>query len=236
MQFTEIEIQDYIWKKREDWKDFFYPVGVELPTDELSEEEIISLGPEDLLYRIVIRRIIDIYESTTALRLFGVEVGLKKRNDSTIRVDFMGSIEGDVGIGIIELKKSNQTSREAFTELLAYSSHVNSKFPSHCVDDLILVLISPLKVRTVREAYLQSLLFDEKRIVALELVFEDEDDIGSLKFKLFLPSRSDIAYLTRAAFLKRNFDVEVTVWTEEYIWNAYDSNNNPKENVIANMN
>ncbi|MEI5890021.1 hypothetical protein DXB51_00095 [Bacillus cereus] len=47
-------------------------------------------------------------------------------------------------------------------------------------------------VRIVKEDFLHALLVDGKRIVAFIPTFEDDNDIESLKLKLWMPDENDI--------------------------------------------
>jgi len=237
LKFSEKEIQTYIWDNKAKWSELLLPLETVHEFKYETEEAIINIKPEEILYNIGTRKLKEYHEKIKYLELIGIEVGLEKKGDSTIRADFLGAKDGAPGLAIIELKKSSQTEREAFTELLAYSSHLNSLFPTSCIDDNILILIAPFKVRTVREAYLQTLIFDRKKIIALTPELIDENDISSLKLKPFIPNFDDFARVTNVAFAKRNFDVEVTVWydTPEF-WNVPQVNKNPTEEVNKNMN
>ncbi len=235
--FSEKEIQNFLWEHRDNWSDFISPLET---TDEFTfetENDIVNISPEKLLYNIGIRKVVEYYSDVKYLTLIGVEVPLEKKDDSTIRADFLGVQEGAPGIGIIELKRSTQTEREALTELLAYSKHLNTLFPTHCIEDTILVLISPLKVRTTREAYLQSLLFDRKKIFTLIPSFTDSNSLESLVLKPYIPTLKDFATLSEVAFSKRNFDVEVIVWYGvDSFWNLPEVNGAPSHEVKRNMN
>ncbi|MFH6981887.1 hypothetical protein [Marinoscillum luteum] len=216
---TEKEIQNYIWKNRANWRDLICEADFSEKPSHSDESSILTLDAQNLIYSNVISRLEQLYEEVIDLELFGIEVSLSKKQDSTIRADFLGMRPGAPGISIIELKKSKQTEREAFTELLAYSNHINSLFPTHTKDDTLLVLIAPFKVRTVREAFLQTLLFEKKRVFVLIPEFEN-DKVDSLRLKPYIPSFDEVVNLSEAAFAKRNFDVRVIVWydTPEF-WN-----------------
>ena len=69
----------------------------------------------------------NILSELEVLELTAKELRLKKHGESITRIDLFGMSE-DGGITIIELKKSKQTERQAFTELLAYANHFCSIF------------------------------------------------------------------------------------------------------------
>lgn len=56
------------------------------------------------------------------------ELRLDRGAPHPTRVDLLGNSES-TGLTIIELMKSDQTERQAFTELLAYSNYFGSIFP-----------------------------------------------------------------------------------------------------------
>jgi hypothetical protein len=107
--------------------------------------------------------------------LGGKEVRLEKAADTTTRIDLLGcSIEG-VGLTIIELKKSKQTERQAFTELLAYANHFSTLFPGLGEDSIVSVLVAPMENRIVRDAYFQELVVNKKNVIALIPQMSDDD-------------------------------------------------------------
>ena len=81
-----------------------------------------------LLRRKVERAINEILDQLEELVLTAKELRLEKNGPHPTRVDLFGCSES-TGITIIELKKSQQTERQAFTELLAYANHFCSIFP-----------------------------------------------------------------------------------------------------------
>lgn len=79
----------------------------------------------------------------------GCEMSLTENGQPTMRTDFLAYRYGNDGIIVIELKKSNQTARQAYTELLAYGSYLRTKFTPMSGGDIIYVLISPVGERIV---------------------------------------------------------------------------------------
>lgn len=218
---SEREIQDFIWDNKDNWNKLI--VKTEFPAIESFEDEtsVEYISVEQLIYNNVINRLRTLNDEILDLELFGVEVSLTKEGESTMRVDLLGMQPGAPGIAIIELKKSKQTEREAFTELLGYSNHINTLFPTHTKDDTILILITPLEVRTVKEAFLQTLIFEKKRVFIFKPVFTDPLSVSTLKLEPYIPELSDVVRLTEMAFAKNNFDVRVIVWydTPDF-WNT----------------
>ncbi|QEM03734.1 hypothetical protein DIU31_009490 [Mucilaginibacter rubeus] len=230
INFSEKEIQEHIWK----YKDDFYEIIGEFELPPLyqfnhNEQSIEELTSDKILFNIIIERIRNIFEDLQSLRLFGNEVSLGNIGETKIRADFLGKAEGIPGIYIVELKKDGQTERQAFTELLAYANQINAKFPSHSRDDNVFILICPMYGKTIEDAFLQSLVFDKRKICILHPIFEDENEITSLKLKPHIPSLEDIIHFSSNAFKKRNFDVLV------YSWNNEETHWNPKpegQNIV----
>jgi len=105
-------------------------------------------------------------ENLEALQLDGKEVRLVRDGDSTTRIDLLGSIADSGDLVIIELKKSGQTERQAFTELLGYANHFCTLFPPLSESSLQSVLIAPMTGRGVRDALAQELIINDKNVLA----------------------------------------------------------------------
>lgn len=232
---TEHEIQNHIWENRKNWNNLIEKI--ELPKKYSFDEDefsIYSLSPEKLIFNELIDRLEELYKNLFGLRLFGCEVPLKKEGDNTIRADLLGKIDGVSGITIIELKKSKQTERQAYTELLAYAGHLHSIFPTISKDDITYVLVSPMKERIVREATIHSFIFDEKPVFAYIPTWTD-DDVSTLKLTPWIPSEQDIVHVTESIFSQKNFDIIEVAWGSIEDWNA-ESGENPTEYMIERMN
>lgn len=131
-------------------------------------------------------------KSLNNFEFIGREVRLKKENASTTRIDLVG-MTVDQGPVIVELKKSTQTEREAFTELLAYSNYFCSLFPGASEStSVISILIAPMETRIVQDAYFQELILNNKNIIAL--IPEGNEDESEFKFKIYYPN--DNFYVT----------------------------------------
>ena len=100
------------------------------------------------------RRINEIIDGLESMILIARELRLEKSGDTTTRIDLLGNSEC-IGLSIIELKKSKQTERQAFTELLAYANHFCSTFPGLTEQAINTILIAPMETRTVRDAFVQ---------------------------------------------------------------------------------
>lgn len=218
MNFSEKEIQLHIWNNRENFMDL---VDQLTGLDEIETSyELYNLLPQNLLWNRVSSQIKNIFNQLHSLNIFAVEVPLGKDNDSTIRADFLGYFPGSPGVAIIELKKSEQTERQSFTELLAYSNHLSLIFPGLSRDDVLYILISPMKTRIAREAVVQSLAFDNRKIIAFMPRLEDENDLATLRLTPWVPSESDLSLFSNFAFNRKNLNVYKIVW--KYSENDWD--------------
>jgi len=218
--FSEKEIQQQIWQQRGNWIDIID--SAEIPEPYSFLEDISDLSPERLIQNNLYKQLSLIDEALRATELIGCEVPLIKQGDSTIRADFLG-VSGNPGFVILELKKSNQTERESFTELLAYSNHITTAFPAMCKEDIYYILIAPMDGRIVREALIQSLVFDRKLIYALIPYFTNPNSIESLRLKPWIPDIEMLSTLTRAVFERKNFSVVKIVWEHSSEWAIEDA-------------
>lgn len=156
---TEKQIQNYIWAKRESFADLlvapqFQKVNIDNPT---------YASPSDVLYNMIISRYEKLWETMSEIDFFGCEVSLKEEGQPTMRTDFLAIRCGNDGIIVIELKKSDQTARQAYTELLAYGSYLRTKFTPMSGGDIIYVLISPVGERIVEQATINTLIYDNNK-------------------------------------------------------------------------
>lgn len=138
-----------------------------------------------LLQQSAEKKINEILEQLEYLVLTAKELRLDRGALHPTRVDLFGNSES-TGITIIELKKSEQTERQAFTELLAYSNHFCSIFPGLTESAITSVLVAPMETRTVKDAYVQELVSNRKNIVAL-VPHEHED---RFTLEVFYPDES----------------------------------------------
>lgn len=134
-----------------------------------------------LLQHRVEKKINEILLDIENMTLTARELQLKKEGESTTRVDLFGESEG-AGIIIIELKKSKQTERQAFTELLAYANHFCSIFPGLNESTITSVLIAPMETRTVRDAYAQEVMSNNKNMLALVPEIDGENIMLSVHY------------------------------------------------------
>lgn len=231
MQFKETEIQEYIWNHRD--KLFFMiqtPVFEKDPNKKPWEYE-----PFELLYYQILKEYEEYYKSLARLEFFGCEVRLPKDGENTIRSDFFGSFEGENGFVICELKVNKQPERQSFTELFAYANHVRSKFAPMGRRDIFYLLISPMEERIVREATISNLVYDKNRIVAL--IPKVENDLDSLRFELWVPSKNEFRLFTKATFTPENIDVFRISWSgAEGVWSPTKKGKEPNAEMIHRLN
>lgn len=131
---------------------------------EWSEDGFPSI--QFLLQRRAEQKINEILDNIKELVLTAKELKLERNAPYPTRVDLFGN-SNSTGITIIELKKSKQTERQAFTELLAYSNHFCSIFAGLKESAITSILVAPMETRTVKDAYVQELVSNSKNLLAL---------------------------------------------------------------------
>lgn len=229
---TEKEIQNYIWEHKEEFEKFLQPI-------EFPEKPVKSpweYSPTEILYYHIIDKYKAIWEAVQSIDFFGCEVFLKKEGDSTIRTDFLGAFEGQNGIVIVELKKSEQTERQSYTELLAYGNHIRNLFSPMCKTDIVYLLIAPMQERIVREATIHTLLYDKNNVCALIPSWEN-DDISTLNLRLWIPSIEEVCQISEGCFTEANFDVFKIVWEGlPGIWSPEQEGEEPDEDMKKKLN
>jgi len=142
-----------------------------------------------LLQRRTEQKINEILDNLKGLVLTAKELKLERNVPHPTRVDLFG-ISASTGITIIELKKSEQTERQAFTELLAYSNHFCSIFPGLKESAITSILVAPMETRTAKDAYVQELVSNAKNLLAL-IPHQNGNDFT---LKVFYPAPSYYAY------------------------------------------
>ncbi len=208
---TEKVIQDYIWENRNNLYDL---IDVANFRNEIPVDKPWEIKPYELIYNNILSECIKYFEAIkNSLSLFTNEVGLKKENQSTIRADLLGILDGQNGICIIEVKKSAQTERQAFTELLAYGSHIRHLFSPLSTIDIKYILISPMQERIVKESVINNIIYERKFTFAL-IPEHDGSDIKSLRLKPWIPELKKIEALSNSSFCQENFDVAKIVWSD----------------------
>ena len=213
IDILEKEIQRHIWRRRRNWRRMIdFPKSIK---KHKFADDLHDLTPARLAENLMIQRMNHVMNHVRQLELMGCEVPLPRMNDSTIRADFLGSALGREGIAVIELKRDNKTERESFTELLAYANHFASTFPGMTRDDVIQVLIAPMKSRIVRDAVVNTLLFDRKPVVALQPYLADGSTLGSLRMTPWVPDRKRLRLAVESAFSPESLTVEKIVWEED---------------------
>ncbi|RSO00927.1 hypothetical protein [Acinetobacter pittii] len=188
MKIHENALRDILYN---DYKNTFHKRVVGLKANnEIKIDDLYNFP--DLLKKQTEEKINTLVESLNNFEFIGREIRLKKENASTTRIDLVG-MTIDQGPVIVELKKSTQTEREAFTELLAYSNYFCSLFPGASEStSVISILIAPMETRIVQDAYFQELILNNKNIIAL--IPEGNEDESEFKFKIYYPN--DNFYVT----------------------------------------
>lgn len=182
IKFNENEFRDHLF---DNYKDSIYNLIV-------GRKEPIVWGKNEfppihiLLQQNIERKINEIVDSVSELVLLAKELRLHRESDSVSRVDIFGNSYTS-GPTIIELKKSKQTERQAFTELLAYSNHFCTIFPGLAENSITSILIAPMKCRIVRDSLAQQLIINRKNFIAL---IPDENN-GKIELRIYYP---DVSY------------------------------------------
>lgn len=231
MNFRETEIQKYIWEHKEDLFSM-----IEIPKFDSEPNKMPwEYEPWELLYYQIIKEYEESYRSLERLDMFGCEVRLEKEDDSTIRTDFLGCLEGENGFVICELKVNKQPERQAYTELFAYANHIRTKFAPMGRRDIFYLLISPMEERIVRDATINNLLYDKNRVLALIPIIENK--IDTLRFKLWIPSKEEFIVFTKTAFAFENIDVFKISWRGVAgKWSPIKEGQNPNFKMIHQLN
>lgn len=233
MKITEKIIQEYIWENK---NKLYVLFDEEVFPKLIEKEKPWDLTPSEVIFNTIITKYKKLWNEIKLMQLFGCEVPLKKDNDSTIRADFLASFEGINGIGIIELKKSNQAERQSFTELLGYAGHIKTLFAPISKLDITYILIAPMQERIVRESVINQLYYEQINIFAIIPKWEN-DDINTLKLKPWIPSLTEVENITKEVFYKNNFVVFKVVW-DGLIgdWSPEEKGENPTQDMIDKMN
>jgi hypothetical protein len=160
---TENEIRDFLFKNhKNDLQTLIVRTRAPLV---LPQDTFPSIA--QLLQNRTEAKINKMIENLKTLQLDGKEVRLVRDSDSTTRIDLLGSIADSGDLVIIELKKSGQTERQAFNELLGYSNHFCTLFPPLSESSIQSILIAPMEGRGVRDALAQELIINKKNTLAL---------------------------------------------------------------------
>lgn len=230
---TEKEIQNFIWKN----KDNFYELlsQPDLP-EKIIHDNPWEYSPSEIVYNLILGNYLNTWSKIKELSLFGCEVPLKKDEDSTIRADFLGYLPGYNGLVVAELKKSAQTERQAFTELLAYGGHLRTIFAPMSKLDIVYLLISPMHERIVREAAINTIIYDRNIIFALIPTYQN-DDVKTLRLEPWIPTFNDVKNLVEANFSQSNFDIFKVVWEGlPGVWSPKKKGDNPDSEMIRRLN
>lgn len=219
MQLSENDFRDYLFENhKESLSDLIH--GRRDPIDWNGEGfPPISI----ILQQVVERKINEIVDGLGSLILSARELRLEKAGDSTTRIDLFGNSEC-IGLTIIELKKSKQTERQAYTELLAYANHFCSIYPGLTERAINSILIAPMETRIVRDAFVQEILENNKSSVALI----PSDDNGEIKLTVYYPDESYYQWVENNLLDDRSMCTVAVEFPEIEGWIDTDKNNNQK--------
>ncbi len=219
MRLSENEFRDYLFENhKESLSDLIF--GRREPVEWNGE----GFPPiRILLQQIVERKINYIIDGLESLVISARELRLEKAGDSTTRIDLFGNSEC-IGLSIIELKKSKQTERQAYTELLAYANHFCSIYPGLTETAINSILIAPMETRTVRDAFVQEILSNNKSSAAL---IPSEAD-GDIKLTVYYPDESYYQWFENNLLDDRSMYTVAIEFPEIDGWIDTDKNNNQK--------
>lgn len=232
-EITEKLIQEYIWENKKNLDNLF--VEIDFP-DEIVKEKPWEYTPSEIVYNNLVSSYKRTWSLVKGMFLFGCEVPLKKDGESTIRADFLGIFNGTNGVAIVELKKSAQTERQAFTELLGYGNHIHNLFSPLSKMDIAYILIAPMEERIVREAVVNNIVNEKNMTFAIVPTWEN-DDVTTLKLTPWIPSFDEVKLIVNATFAENNFDLFKITWDgldEE--WSPQQEGKNPEQHMIDKMN
>lgn len=219
MQISENDFRDYLFERHSDSISSLIH-GKREPVEWSGDGfPPISL----LLQQMVERRINEIIDGLESMILIARELRLEKSGDTTTRIDLLGNSEC-IGLSIIELKKSKQTERQAFTELLAYVNHFCSTFPGLTEQAINTILIAPMETRTVRDAFVQEVLGNNKFSAALI----PSDENGNIKLTVYYPDESYYQWFENNLLDDRSMYTVAIAFQELKGWIDTDKNNNQK--------
>lgn len=174
-----------------------------------------------LLQRSIEKNINKTIDALGYLILSARELRLEKTANPTTRIDLFGACEGE-GMVILELKKSKQTERQAFTELLAYANHFCSIFPGLTEKNIITVLIAPMETRTVKDAFVQEILGNGKHSVALI----PEENNGEITLTVYYPDESYYHWFENNLLDDQSMGTVAIAFPELEGWIDTDKDNN----------
>ncbi len=219
MQISENDFRDYLFERHSDSISSLIH-GKREPVEWSGDGfPPISL----LLQQMVERRINEIIDGLESMILIARELRLEKSGDTTTRIDLLGNSEC-IGLSIIELKKSKQTERQAFTELLAYANHFCSTFPGLTEQAINTILIAPMETRTVRDAFVQEVLGNNKFSAALI----PSDENGNIKLTVYYPDESYYQWFENNLLDDRSMYTVAIAFQELKGWIDTDKDNNQK--------
>ena len=181
---TENEIRHFLYAK---YKNNFFSLIEGIKTSPVWKKKGVCPPLSFIIKEITEAKIARLVEDLETLELKQEEFALQRNNENSIRTDLLAqSVDGKYPVTIIELKKSNQTARQAFTELLAYNNYFCRKYPPLEQKQVLSVLVSPAEKRIILDAYIQELLFNDNPILLLEP--KDPNFEISHKLKIVYPS------------------------------------------------
>lgn len=149
------------------------------------------------------------------------------------RIDLLGEDEGTSGLYLVELKVSQATERQGFTELLGYANHFCTLFPLLNENQLNSIFITPMKGRIVRDAYTQELIVNRKNVLSLvpeDYNYKDNNgnQVSGVRLKVHYPDDTYFQYYENTLFSDSSFCTLVCSFPDLPDWiDSNEVNNSP---------
>jgi hypothetical protein len=118
------------------------------------------------------------YSALHINEIISEDENISLRKGDLLKPDFLMYASEIDGIVLVELKNLSGPSREAGTELSAYSGELRTYIPFLSEGDLFNVIISPVWPALLRHYVFQEILYQRKNIICLEPVVIDIDDFA----------------------------------------------------------
>lgn len=227
MKIHENKLRELIYSKYQ--KNFFDRINKPRKQTKISFEDLYDFP--QILKKQTEEKINSLILNLEDMEFIGQEIQLKKEDASTTRIDLI-AMTLDHGLAIIELKKSTQTEREAFTELLAYSNYFCSLFHGASeTTSVISILIAPMQTRIVQDAFFQELMLNNKNIIAL--IPKADTTETNFQFDIYYPSNNFYNTFTNSIF--NDSSIHVAALTFELVdgWiDSWENDNNTNNDYV----
>lgn len=227
MKIHENKLRDLIYTKY--GKNFFDHINTKRQKSKIDMEDLYDFP--QILKKQTEEKINSLIQKLEDIEFIGQEIQLKREDASTTRIDLI-AMTLEHGLAIIELKKSTQTEREAFTELLAYSQYFCSLFHGALeTTSVISILIAPMQTRIVQDAFFQELMLNNKNIIAL--IPRPNSTETDFQFDIYYPSDNFYTTFTNSIFNDASRHVSALSFELVDGWiDSWENNNNTNNDYV----